>query len=113
MIQLDRGFFLGIADDWLRARARRAAIIGAACLMALVVLALWISMKGRIESLEEKVTSAEASRLALWETYQWRMRTYEIRLTILEDQLRKPQPLFIVAEGYKGHIFVNGTEADH
>lgn len=113
MIQLDRSFFLGIADGWIQCLARKAAVMAALILGALVVLALWISMQGRIELLKDKVASAEASRLALWDTYQWRMRAYEIRLTILEDQLRKPQPLFIVADGYQGHIFVNGTEADH
>ena len=37
----------------------------------------------------------------------------EDRVASLEDKLQEPRPLFVVSEGYKGHIFVSGEEADH
>ena len=87
MIQLDRSFSVGISRAvLLKVAARILVVCGVIALAGAVGIAAWDSYQGRISYLEDRVAA-------------------------LERKAAEPRPLFVVAEGYKGHIFVNGKEA--
>ena len=44
------------------------------------------------------------------DAYHARLSFVEDRAAALEAIAMEPRPLFVVAEGYKGHVFVNGKE---
>ena len=48
--------------------------------------------------------------LVALDAYHARLSFVEDRVAALEAIAMEPRPLFVVAEGYRGHVFVNGQE---